>query len=156
MRAHEESKVHLVWTYISAGATMCYSLGYHRRSSLATDTVQEAELKRQVFWNIWMMDKNLCLNLGRRSNFCDDDIDQDLFPVSADPRQGPLDALNNIYIKYASMQGQAYDELFAPKGSQRSPLEKRETIADIERRMLALSEEAKVVRILFMNSPSSC
>ncbi|KAF2157289.1 hypothetical protein K461DRAFT_14042 [Myriangium duriaei CBS 260.36] len=148
MRAHEESKVHLVWTYTSAAATMCYSLGFHRRSTVVNDPLEISELKRQVFWNIYMTDKNLSLNLGRRSNFCDDDIDQDVFPVSEDPRQRPLDQLNNIFIKYGVVQGRVYDELYSPKAANRPPSEKKVAVEYLGRQILDIVEnEMKTLEV---------
>lgn len=140
MRAQEESKLHLVWTYVSAAATMCFSLGFHRRSSTANDPIEVAELKRQAFWNLYITDKNHCLNLGRRSNFADDDIDQDIFPVSDDPRQAPLDQFNNIFIKYAMIQGRAYDELYSLKAERRSPADRKATVDQLARQMLDVVE----------------
>ncbi|GAM85358.1 hypothetical protein ANO11243_033650 [Dothideomycetidae sp. 11243] len=124
---------------------MCHSLGFHRRSTLVKDPIEVAQLKRQIFWTFYMNDKNLGLNLGRRSNFHDDDIDQDVYPVSEDPRQRPLDTLNNIFIKYAVVQGQVYDQLYAPKASNLSAAERKAAVDYLGKQILDLSEEYKTL-----------
>ncbi|PNS15187.1 hypothetical protein CAC42_8188 [Sphaceloma murrayae] len=123
-RAQEESKMHLGWTYLSAAATMCHTLGLHRKSSLDRDPSDLAELKRQVFWNVYMTERNVSLILGRKSNFRDDDIDQAPFAISEDPLQRPWDELFNVLIKFGRQQGRTYDQLYSHASSHR-PVEER-------------------------------
>ncbi|PSK51786.1 hypothetical protein B9Z65_3053 [Elsinoe australis] len=147
-RAQEESKMHLVWTYISAAATMCHSLGLHRKSSLDNDPVDVAELKRQVFWNVYMQERNMSLILGRKSNFRDDDIDQPYFSISEDPRQQPWDQLFNVLIKFGVSQGRTYDELYSHGASRRSVEDRTASVRTLAANILLTTErEIKTIRI---------
>jgi hypothetical protein len=61
---------------------MILALGLHRKrysqSSGATSSLVEVELRRQVFWSAYTLDKYLSVMLGRPSIFRDEDIDQRL------------------------------------------------------------------------------
>lgn len=138
--------MHLVWTYISAAATMCHSLGLHRKSSLDNDPADVAELKRQVFWNVYMQERNMSLILGRKSNFRDDDIDQPYFSISEDPRQQPWDQLFNVLIKFGVSQGRTYDELYSHGASRRSVEDRTASVQTLAANILLTTErEIKTV-----------
>lgn len=138
--------MHLVWTYISAAATMCHSLGLHRKSSLDNDPADVAELKRQVFWNVYMQERNMSLILGRKSNFRDDDIDQPYFSISEDPRQQPWDQLFNVLIKFGVSQGRTYDELYSHGASRRSVEDRTASVRTLAANILLTTErEIKTV-----------
>lgn len=64
LKAQEEGKPLLTWTFASTGARQVLSLGYHRKSTMKNDSFEVAEDKRQVFWSFYMVDKNLALNMG--------------------------------------------------------------------------------------------
>ncbi|KAF4550785.1 Fungal specific transcription factor domain-containing protein 10 [Elsinoe fawcettii] len=147
-RAQEESKMHLVWTYLSAAATMCHTIGLHRKASLERDAPNVAELKRQVFWNLYMAERNISLILGRKSNFRDDDIDQAYFSVSEDPRQRPWDQLFIVLIQFGMAQGRTYDELYSHGASRRSVEERKASVRCLAAFVLNTTEhEIKMIRI---------
>ncbi|KAI4726306.1 hypothetical protein E4T49_05947 [Aureobasidium sp. EXF-10728] len=129
IKAQEECKLSLSWTFLSAAATMCHTLGFHRRSSLVHEARETADVKRHLFWQLYMMDKNLSLNLGRGSNFPDSDIDAEFYTPSSNPAQRPWDLMSLDTILFAKLQGQVYDKLYSASAMS-SSLEERSRVVD--------------------------
>ncbi|KAI4718190.1 hypothetical protein E4T48_05613 [Aureobasidium sp. EXF-10727] len=129
IKAQEECKLSLSWTFLSAAATMCHTLGLHRRSSLVYEDREFADIKRHLFWQLYMLDKNLSLNLGRGSNFPDSDIDAEFYTPSSHPAQRPWDLMSLDTILFARLQGQVYDKLYSASAMS-SSLEERSRMVD--------------------------
>jgi hypothetical protein len=129
IKAQEECKLSLSWTFLSAAATMCHTLGFHRKSSLAHEDQESADIKRHLFWQLYMLDKNLSLNLGRGSNFPDADIDAEFYTPSTNPAQRPWDLMSLATILFAKLQGQVYDKLYSAS-AMNSSLEERSRVVD--------------------------
>ncbi|KAG9857421.1 putative C6 transcription factor, partial [Aureobasidium melanogenum] len=129
IKAQEECKLSLSWTFLSAAATMCHTLGFHRKSSLAHEDQETADIKRHLFWQLYMLDKNLSLNLGRGSNFPDADIDAEFYTPSTNPAQRPWDLMSLATILFAKLQGQVYDKLYSAS-AMNSSLEERSRVVD--------------------------
>ncbi|KAH0367723.1 putative C6 transcription factor, partial [Aureobasidium melanogenum] len=129
IKAQEECKLSLSWTFLSAAATMCHTLGFHRKSSLAHEDQETADIKRHLFWQLYMLDKNLSLNLGRGSNFPDADIDAEFYTPSTVPAQRPWDLMALATILFAKLQGQVYDKLYSASAMD-SSLEERSRVVD--------------------------
>ncbi|KAH0395302.1 putative C6 transcription factor, partial [Aureobasidium melanogenum] len=129
IKAQEECKLSLSWTFLSAAATMCHTLGFHRKSSLAHEDQESADIKRHLFWQLYMLDKNLSLNLGRGSNFPDADIDAEFYTPSTNPAQRPWDLMSLATILFAKLQGQVYDKLYSASAMS-SSLEERSRVVD--------------------------
>ncbi|KAH0339787.1 putative C6 transcription factor, partial [Aureobasidium melanogenum] len=129
IKAQEECKLSLSWTFLSAAATMCHTLGYHRKSSLAHEDQETADIKRHLFWQVYMLDKNLSLNLGRGSNFPDADIDAEFYTPSTNSAQRPWDLMSLATILFAKLQGQVYDKLYSASAMD-TPLEERSRVVD--------------------------
>lgn len=119
---------------------MCQTLGFHRESFLSNDPPALAEAKRQAFWMLYTMDKNLALSLGRTSHFKDDDIDCRIFNISNDPRQAPWDLGNREYINFAKLQGSVYERLYSAKAMRQSAEERTEAVDELAAALLDLRE----------------
>lgn len=113
MRALGLSRPFLCRTLLTAAANICVSLGYHRRTTLQGDRSLLAESKRHVFWQVYMMDKNISLSLGRASNLQDYDIDAELFEPSNDQRYRSYDLLCHAWIHFARLEGKVYDFVYS-------------------------------------------
>ena len=125
---------------------MCHTLGYHRKSTIAHDDPVTANIKRHVFWQLYSMDKNLSLNLGRGSNFQDSDIDADFFTVSDNLTQRPWDMMALATILFAKVQGQVYDKLYSASAL-KSPHEERSlAIDDLSAQLLELRNQLVSVK----------
>lgn len=125
---------------------MCQTLGFHRESNLKKDSVDSADRKRHVFWNLYMIDKNLSLALGRKANFQDEDIDIAYFSLSTDPRQRPWDLIGHATIRFATTQGEVYDRLYSIKASKSSPEERSRAIEELAAKMVELRNVLVAVR----------
>ncbi|CEL00863.1 hypothetical protein ASPCAL00456 [Aspergillus calidoustus] len=113
MRALGLSRPFLCRTLLTAAANICVSLGYHRRSTLQGDRSLLAESKRHVFWLVYMLDKNISLNLGRASNLQDYDIDAELFEPSSDRKYRSYDLLCHAWIHFGRLEGKVYDLVYS-------------------------------------------
>jgi hypothetical protein len=76
------SRINQAWYTFGTMSQMILALGLHRKrysqSSGATSSPVEGELRKQVFWSAYTLDKYLSVILGRPSIFRDEDIDQRL------------------------------------------------------------------------------
>ncbi|OMP86921.1 putative transcriptional regulatory protein C11D3.07c [Diplodia seriata] len=131
----------LVWTYVAAGHAMCQTLGYHRASHLKNDNFETAEVKRHSFWTLYMLDKNLSLCLGRKSNFQDDDIDVEFYKVSPNVRFRAWDEIAHASIRFARVQGEVYDRLYSIGASKASSEQRLLAVEELTQRMVDLRNE---------------
>ncbi|KAI4850065.1 hypothetical protein E4T44_02967 [Aureobasidium sp. EXF-8845] len=141
IKAQEECKLSLSWTFLSAAATMCHTLGFHRKSSLAHEDQESADIKRHLFWQLYMLDKNLSLNLGRGSNFPDSDIDAEFFTPSTNSAQRPWDIMSLATILFARLQGQVYDKLYSASAIESSPEERSRVVDELSSQVNALRNQ---------------
>lgn len=128
---------------------MCHTLGYHRRSTLIHEDVATADIKRHIFWQLYMLDKNLSLNLGRSSNFQDSDIDAEFFTPDTNPTQRPWDMMTLATIVFAKVQGQVYDKLYSASAFSSSPIDRSTAISELSTQVLALRDQLVSVSLRF-------
>ena len=131
LKAQEEGKPLLTWTFASAGARQVLSLGYHRKAMLKNDSFDDAEDKRQVFWTFYVVDKNLALNMGYSPTIQDYDIDVDYFQCSTNPAIIPWDRAALMTIEIAGIQGLIYERLYSLQALRSSPQEKVKIINEL-------------------------
>ena len=141
LKAQEEGKPLLTWTFVSAGARQAISLGYHRESSLKNDTAQVAYDKRQVFWTYYIVDKNLSLSMGYASTIQDYDIDVGYFPLSTNPGVRPWDQAALAMVDISRLQGLIYERLYSLQALNASPEAKFQVINDLSPRLEKWHEE---------------
>ncbi|KAF2877676.1 hypothetical protein BDV95DRAFT_535423 [Massariosphaeria phaeospora] len=105
--AVEDSTPTIAWTFISAAADLCLTLGYHRNCSqpISDDSLQSAQ--QSLFWIVHRIEKGLSLKLNRPSNIRDADVN---FPDDENMDRG---------TKIARIQGRVYDQLYGPAALQR-------------------------------------
>lgn len=131
MKAQEDARPYLCWTFVSMGARLCQILGYHREVVVARDPPNLADAKRHVFWMLYMMDKNLSLNLGWTSSFPDYDIDTNVFSPSSDPRFRPWDHTMIAFIELSRLQSQLYDKLYSVRARREPPEVRSQVIEEL-------------------------
>lgn len=133
---------------------MCHTLGYHRKSTFVHDDPVTANIKRHVFWQLYSMDKNLSLNLGRGSNFQDSDLDAEFFTVSDNPTQLPWDMMALATILFAKVQGQVYDKLYSASALKSSLEERSLAIDDLSAQLIELRNQlVSVSEACLANTP---
>ncbi|TIA49258.1 hypothetical protein D6C77_09624 [Aureobasidium pullulans] len=141
IKAQEECKLSLSWTFLSAAATQCHTLGFHRKSTLSHEPRETADIKRHLFWQLYMLDKNLSLNLGRGSNFNDSDIDAEFFTPSTHPQQRPWDLMSLDTILFARLQGQVYERLYSASAIEAGVDERAAAIEELSSQVNALRNQ---------------
>ena len=146
MKAQEESRPSLCWTFVSAGARLCQILGYHREAIVARDPPKLAEAKRHAFWMLYMIDKTMSLNLGRTSCFPDDDIDVNIFSESLDPRFRPWDRAFIAFIEFSKLQGRIYNQLYTIRAQREPPESRSRTVQELTSKFSAWREKFREVR----------
>ncbi|KAH8680093.1 hypothetical protein BGZ60DRAFT_401267 [Tricladium varicosporioides] len=132
IKAQDDGKPLLCCTLISAAASHCQTLGYHREMMYQNDRSGNAENVRRLFWTIYVFDKNMSLLFGRASNIQDFEIDGQ-YPVhSADPALRPWDESFIMGIKLAKLQGRIYDRLYSAAVLKITTSERMECINELE------------------------
>jgi hypothetical protein len=146
MKAQEESRPSLCWTFVSAGARLCQILGYHREAIVAQDPPKLAEAKRHAFWMLYMIDKTMSLNLGRPSCFPDDDIDVNVFSESLDARFRPWDQAFLAFIDFSKLQGRIYNQLYTLSAQRERPETRSRVVEELYSKFSAWHEKFSEVR----------
>lgn len=131
LKAQEEGKPLLTWTFASTGSRQCISLGYHRRSSMRNDSFEVAEDKRQIFWAFYMVDKNLSLNMGYSPTIQDYDVDVEYFQCSTDPGVAPWDKAALAMAEMSRLQGLIFERLYSLQALRSSPEAKARVIDEL-------------------------
>jgi hypothetical protein len=113
IKSQDKAKPLLCCTFISAAASHCQMLGYHREFTYQNDRTGNAENTRRLFWTVYVFDKNMSLLLGRGSNIQDFEIDCRHPAFSTNPAFRPWDESFIMGIKLAKLQGQIYDRFYS-------------------------------------------
>lgn len=145
LKAQEEGKPLLTWTLSCTAARHILTLGYHRKASMVKDGHELAEDKRQVFWTVYMVDKNLSLNLGYTSIIQDYDIDVEYFEISPDPGIAPWDKAALAMVDISRLQGLIYEKLYSRQALDASPNTKAAIVNDIAPRLQKWQHDWKQV-----------
>ncbi|KAE8140310.1 fungal-specific transcription factor domain-containing protein [Aspergillus pseudotamarii] len=117
IKAQDETKPLLCSTFISAAASHCQMLGYHREITYRGDNTGNSENMRRLFWTTYVFEKHMSLYFGRASNMQDFDIDAQYPAITTDPAVRPWDASFVMGIRLAKIQGEIYDQLYSAEGS---------------------------------------
>lgn len=131
LKAQEDSRPALCWTFVSTGARLCQILGYHREAVISRDPSKLAEAKRHVFWMLYMIDKTLSLNLGHTSNFPSHDIDVNMYSPSEDLKVAPWNRVMISFAEFSKLQGRLYDELYSVRARREQAEVRSRTIEDL-------------------------
>ncbi|KAM4060939.1 fungal specific transcription factor [Hirsutella rhossiliensis] len=107
------SRAFVAWHLVSTAARLCQAGRFHHADNLKYNSPQVSRLKRILFWHVYMLERGLCLGLGRTSVILESDIDI--------PREFDLDGFGNLessglgtlWIKTGSLQGRIYEKLYS-------------------------------------------
>lgn len=136
MRAQEEDDTFLMSSFVSAAVNHCRTLGYHRLSERAATSSRAAtdpENTRRLFWSVYIMDKTLCLLLGRASCLQDFEIDALQPALSIDPGRRPWDENFVSALELARIQGRIYDQLYSPSALKAAKEQRANIIMALEK-----------------------
>ena len=107
-QAAELSRPSMAWMYVTTAAQLCLTLGYHRKSLTHEDDLA----KRRIFWFVYVLERDISLQLGRSSQIQDDDINTPKPEPSMDAGRRPWDILVLRCIESAKIEGRIYRDLF--------------------------------------------
>ncbi|KAL3429318.1 hypothetical protein BDV09DRAFT_203046 [Aspergillus tetrazonus] len=118
IKAQGESKPSLFWTLISAAATQCYSLGYHREASYRDIPSGKADNIRRLFWTFPSMQR---LQIDTR------------YPViSLDPALQAWDESFIIGVRLAGLQERIFTGLYSNATASTEATERENLVSEIE------------------------
>ncbi|CAI6095959.1 unnamed protein product [Clonostachys chloroleuca] len=104
----------LAWTLNSTAASMCQTLGYHRRSRIECHGEKAKADKSKLFWSVYRLDKALSLRLGRTPVVVEYDVAL------------PSDPTVHRWTKFADIQARTYNQLYGCVASQKREVERME------------------------------
>ncbi|CAH0014840.1 unnamed protein product [Clonostachys rhizophaga] len=153
------SRPSVAWYLNSTAAQLCQTAGFHRAERVAGDPPHIKKVKASLFWNIYTIDKNLGLRLGRSSVIqeCDISIERsfDLGSFVKLPEGAPI---TDLWVQTAALQGRIYEQLYSPSALQSDPAElarrARELAAECERLEVQLTS-TRDETVAYLNSVNS-
>ena len=98
LHQHNASERNTSWMLLGGASRMALSLGMHREGAAGEFDSIERELRRRVWWTLYMFEQNLCTILGRPTAIDDSEVTITL------PNEGILDGGDCVppsYIDYA-------------------------------------------------------
>lgn len=120
---------------LSATIKLAHSMGLHRREPPPGLSVADNELRKQVFWTAYFIDKDLSIRIGQPPNQDDDEMDVELpfQDVTRSRWAGSSDGLRDYLarIELAKIQGQVYKRLGSTKSTHQSILERANAVREI-------------------------
>lgn len=143
--AIDNSKPSLAWSFCSASAQKCLSLGLHR-DHVANEKNNFRNQNQWLFWTTYVIDKALSLRLGRPSNL----PDYDITVLPPDPAQAPgpepwsfADLTFVSWIHVARIQGRAYEELYSPAGLRQPDQVRRARVKAMADEVMAVMQRSE-------------
>ncbi|EQB43260.1 fungal specific transcription factor [Colletotrichum gloeosporioides Cg-14] len=128
----------MAWTYISTASRMSQALGLHRIASQQDHRFDsETRQKSKLFWAMFILEKNLSLQLGRSSTLRDHDITVPLKAIKMGYQiGGSLGVLSPKWLRISQIEGRVYDEIYSPEalhqGANTRNSRARSLIADLK------------------------
>ncbi|KAK8913145.1 putative transcriptional regulatory protein [Metarhizium anisopliae] len=135
IKAQEETKPLLCTTFISAAASQCQRLGYHREITYRNDQTGRREHMRRLFWTVYVFDKNMSLLQGHSSHMQDFEIDAKYPALSPIVGVRPWDESFIVAIKLARIQGQIYNNLYSTMAIKSSSPDREQHINTLQANM---------------------
>ncbi|KAF5484864.1 putative transcriptional regulatory protein [Colletotrichum siamense] len=107
----------MAWTYISTASRMSQAMGLHRIASQQDHSFDsETRQKSKLFWAMFILEKNLSLQLGRSSTLRDHDITVPLKAIKMGYQiGGSLGVLSPKWLRMSQIEGRVYDEIYSPE-----------------------------------------
>jgi hypothetical protein len=120
---------------LSAAMKIAHDMRLHRREQDPGLSPAELELRKQVFWTAYFLDKDLSLRTGNPPNQDDDEMDVDLpFQDRRETWYGATEGVDFFHhrIRLACIQGQVYNRLCSIKASRQSISQRAYAVREIE------------------------
>lgn len=122
---------------VSSAGRLAYRIGLHRKLDGLGMSPIEIETRRNVFWIVYSLDKDLALRIGHPSIIVDDDIEVDM-PPEANPLDQGLNVAKTFNIFYhmiqlAQLQSRTFSELYSIRSRNKPALERLHSIAQLDK-----------------------
>lgn len=120
---------------LSATMKLAHSMDFHRRQTPPGFSLADNELRKQVFWTAYFLDKDLSIRNSQPPNQDDDEMDVELpfQDVTRSRWAGSSDGLRAYLarIELAKIQGQVYKRLGSVKSARQSVLERAKAVREL-------------------------
>ncbi|OAQ95909.1 hypothetical protein LLEC1_06301 [Akanthomyces lecanii] len=144
----DQSRPAVAWQLCTTAAQLCIAAGFQSVSASMHKSPEEIRLERILFWNVYILDKALCLRLNRGSCIPEYDID---IPAEFsfhydDGATGVHDTkgITKFWLRASIAQGRIYEHLYSPL-ARNTPAETRVAHAKaLAAECRSLLQEAKV------------
>ncbi|KXH40863.1 fungal specific transcription factor domain-containing protein [Colletotrichum nymphaeae SA-01] len=114
---------------VAAALRLAQTMNLHREASDPSLTENQAEIRRRVFWKVYVLDKDISLRTCRPFSLDDDDMDVRL------PSNTNLETCNvelfNHRIGLAIIQGQVYKQLYSIRAGRQSEAQRAIAAQDL-------------------------
>lgn len=127
--AQDTSRPGLCWMLTCQACRLAQAMGLHRSVDPNTHGLSPAdiELRKYIFWTLYILDKSFSLSFGRTSCFQDYDCDVEI-PKPSDsplsPNMTPTDVMSCFHPEYframvelAKLQSAVYKKLYSARAS---------------------------------------
>jgi len=113
----------------------CLALGYQREDVVSKMPHPETNRVRQLFWRIYIFDKNLSLRLGRAPIIQDYDVDLKYCSPPKLPGKVPWDAATVALIEFSRIQAHVYETLYSPASGRLSVEDRLDLANELSRKL---------------------
>lgn len=128
---------------MAAAARQAYAMGLHRWLEGFGLSQPELEQRRRVFWIMYVLEKKICLCIGRPSAINDDDIGIELPPTDAQGEGGiRIPSLGNkkyhtfrTMCTLAMIESKVYSELYSAKSRARTAADTLPVVGRLDREL---------------------
>jgi proline utilization trans-activator len=124
---HNSGERNAAWMLIGCATRMAMALGMHREGTTAGFDPIERNTRKRVWWTLYLLERHLCLILGRPSGIDDMEVttclpDESMF----DTMETPPGYMHHL-VRLSRLSYKAKKQLFNPTGS--TPEDEQRTIA---------------------------
>ncbi|TQV91441.1 dihydroorotate reductase PyrE [Cordyceps javanica] len=117
----DQSRPAVAWQLCTTAAQLCIAAGFQSVSASTHKPPEAVSLERILFWNVYILDKALCLRLNRGSCIPEYDIDIPRefgfhYPAMADTNR-----MTKFWVRASIAQGRIYEHLYSPQGRAAAP-----------------------------------
>jgi hypothetical protein len=151
--AIEISKPSLCWILITKASELCQTLGYHRAETYKNEDPEDARHKEFLFWAVYLLDRSLCLRLGRSSSIQDYDITVP-YPTGTVPHRIAIAEFMKLWIKGSQIQGLIYERLYSPEAVRQPEDVRRSRMQSLVEQLKELEDSTNDVIVSWHSCPT--
>ncbi|RAK81220.1 fungal specific transcription factor domain-containing protein [Aspergillus fijiensis CBS 313.89] len=134
----------LSWNLVGMASQHARTLGFHTRSVGTRDLSNTLNSKGLLFWAIYVLERFLCLRLGRTSSLQDDDVT--LAPPQASMAGESALAYFGNTVMVASLAGRIYEQLYCAGALGLPANARRVRVATLSQELNDLIEASHTIR----------